>query len=119
MLFMKPGLLLAALLSFPVVSMASDGQKLVRGRSVYQAVCASCHAPANVMVSAPKAGDLADWGRRAPADRRGLDTLTDHAVEGFGAMPPKGGRSGLTRDEIRAAIEFMRSAPTTAQAAGG
>lgn len=60
MLSMKPGVLFAALLTLPVVSMASDDQKMGKGRSVYQAVCAACHAPANVMVSAPKAGDLVD-----------------------------------------------------------
>jgi cytochrome c5 len=116
---MKPGLLFAALLTLPVVSMASDDQQMLKGRSVYQAVCAACHAPANVMVSAPKAGDLVDWGRRAPADRKGLEMLTNHAVEGFGAMPPKGGRAELTRAEIRAAIEFMRSPPKAAPGAEG
>jgi cytochrome c5 len=99
--------------------MAADDQQMDKGRSVYQAVCAACHAPANVMVSAPKAGDLVDWGRRAPADRKGLETLTKHPIEGFGAMPPKGGHAELSRAEIRAAIEFMRSAPTAGQGAEG
>lgn len=99
--------------------MAGEDQQMVKGRSVYQAVCSACHAPANVMVSAPKAGDLVDWGRRAPADRKGLEKLTKHAIEGFGAMPPKGGHAELTRAEIRAAIEFMRSPTKAAQGAGG
>lgn len=90
---------------------AAQAQDAVKGRAVYQAVCIACHAPENVMVSAPKAGDVKEWARRAGTDAAGLRQLTDHAVEGFGAMPPKGGRADLTRAQIQDAIEFMRQAP--------
>jgi cytochrome c5 len=36
--------------------------------------------------------------------------LTRHAVDGYGAMPPKGGHAELTPAQIREAIEFMRAA---------
>jgi cytochrome c5 len=92
----------------PFLSWAAEGPKLEKGRAVYQDVCMACHAQANVMVSAPKAGDAAEWARRAARSPKGLEMLTTHAVEGFGAMPPKGGRSELTRAQIRDAIEYMR-----------
>lgn len=56
------------------------------------------------MVSSPKAGDTAEWGKRLA---KGLEAVTDNAVNGFGAMPPKGGAGELSRDKIRQAIEFM------------
>jgi cytochrome c5 len=83
------------------------------GRTVYQSVCIACHAPQNVMVSSPKAGNAADWSKRLAQAQNGIETLTDHAVEGFGAMPKKGGSAELSRDQIREAIKYMMAAPTT------
>lgn len=74
------------------------------GRAIYTSVCSACHAPENVMVSSPKAGDTTEWDRRL---RKGIETLVDNAVTGLGAMPPKGGRGDLSRETIRRAIEFM------------
>lgn len=76
------------------------------GKKVYGAVCSMCHA-ANV-AGAPKPGDKADWG---PRIAQGKDTLYKHAVEGFtgakGMMPPRGGGSTLTDDELKAAVDYM------------
>ena len=94
----------AALSLFSVAGKASAGDV---GRTVYQSVCIACHAPQNVMVSAPKAGDLAEWGKRLSRAQNGVETLTDHAVAGFGAMPAKGGHAELSREQIREAIKFM------------
>ncbi|MCX7217884.1 MAG: c-type cytochrome [Burkholderiales bacterium] len=77
------------------------------GRAVYVAVCSACHAPENVMVSAPKAGDTAEWRKRL---HKGIDAAADNAINGVGAMPPKGGHSALSRAEILSAIEFMQTA---------
>ena len=74
------------------------------GRAVYESSCRACHDPANVMVSSPKAGDLAEWSKRLD---KGIEKITDNAVNGFGAMPPKGGAAALTREQIRDAIEHM------------
>ena len=94
--FMVPLLLLA----LPALS-AGAGEK---GEAVYRTHCHACHAASNVMVSSPKAGDVAAWRERLA---QGLEKATDNAVAGFGAMPPKGGANELTREEIRAAIRFM------------
>lgn len=108
-------LILAAAIGLqPLFSTAADGQSLKTGRTVYESVCIACHAAQNVMVAAPKAGDAAAWSKRLTLATNGIETLTDHALEGFGAMPPKGGRDELTRDQIRSAIEFMM-APAAAR----
>jgi cytochrome c5 len=97
----------AAIALLPLVSNAADAQSLKTGRAVYESVCVACHAAQNVMVAAPKAGDAAAWRKRLALAANCIETLTDHALEGFGAMPPKGGHDELTRDQIRSAIEFM------------
>ena len=91
---------------------ASQGQPPASsiGRNVYENVCAACHAPHNVMVSSPKAGDIAEWTRRLA---KGLDQTTDNAVNEVGAMPPKGGASQLAREETREAILSWRSRTET------
>ena len=94
-------MIMVALLWLPSLSFSADG------KAVYQDVCMACHAAENVMVAAPKLADAAEWQRRLSRAARGIDTLTEHAVQGFGAMPPKGGRDSLTASEIRSAIAFM------------
>lgn len=52
---------------------------------VYQRSCASCHTVA--ATGAPLTGDVAAW---APRLEKGMDTLVDNVVNGFGGMPPFG-----------------------------
>jgi cytochrome c5 len=53
-------------------------------------------------------GDAAAW---APRIAQGIETLNNHALNGFqgaaGVMPPKGGRVDLSDGEIIAAVEYM------------
>lgn len=97
----------AALALMPLVSVAADAPAIKSGRAVYESVCIACHAVENVMVAAPKLGDKAEWERRLARAAKGAQTLTDHGMDGFGAMPPKGGSHELTRDEVRRAIDYM------------
>ena len=72
------------------------------GDQVYNSSCSACHG-AGVM-GAPKMGDAAAW---APRLAQGLDALVDHAINGFNAMPAKGGCMACSDDEIKAAIDYM------------
>ena len=76
------------------------------GKTVYGKTCALCHAAA--VAGAPKPGDKADW---SPRIAQGIDILHKHAIEGFtgakGMMPPRGGASTLSDDEVKAAVAFM------------
>ncbi|MCY7294938.1 c-type cytochrome [Alteromonas sp. a30] len=73
------------------------------GEAVYQAACVACHGTG--ALGAPKLADQADWQPRI--DERGFDTLLDHALNGFNAMPARGACGDCSDDEIQAAIEFM------------
>jgi len=72
------------------------------GDEVYNSSCAGCHG-AGVM-GAPKLGDATDWAKRSG---QGLEMLIDHAINGFNAMPPKGGCGSCSNDEIKGAVEHM------------
>lgn len=75
------------------------------GKSVYDKTCAACHATG--VANAPKFGDKAAW---APRVATGKDALVASVVKGKGAMPPKAGASGLTDDDIKAAVDYMLAA---------
>jgi len=68
---------------------------------LYQGACMACHAAG--VANAPKFGDAAAWSDRVA---KGLDTLVSSAVNGLGAMPPRGG-SSLDDDQIRAVVEYI------------
>jgi cytochrome c oxidase cbb3-type subunit 3 len=38
---------------------------------------------------------------------KGLDMLTQNAINGLNAMPARGGRSDLSDEQIRAIVEYM------------
>ena len=77
------------------------------GPQIYNAVCIACHAPPGIG-GAPALGDGDAWAARIA---QGMDTLIDHALNGYsgstGIMPRKGGSVDLSDEEIIGAIEYM------------
>lgn len=71
------------------------------GELIYERACASCHisgaAGAPLMVASEWVGRL----------EKGMDTLIANAINGIGAMPPRGGRMDLTDEQIEASVIFM------------
>lgn len=72
------------------------------GKEVFGAVCTACHSTG--AAGAPKVGDKAAW---EPRVAQGIDTLVKNAINGKGAMPPRGGNPSVTDEEIHATIEYM------------
>jgi len=89
----------ATIATIALFGMMSSAQADVR---TYRTACMACHASG--AAGAPKTGDKAAWKARIA---QGMDTLVKHAIDGKGAMPPKGGRSNLTDAQIKAAVEYM------------
>ena len=77
------------------------------GQQVYNNICIACHAPPGVG-GAPSLGDVNAW---APRIATGMETLINHALNGFtgstGVMPKKGERLDLSDEEIIRAVEYM------------
>jgi cytochrome c5 len=72
------------------------------GKEVVASACAACHTTG--AAGAPKIGDKTAWEGRFP---KGLDVLTQSAIKGLGAMPPRGGNPALSDAEIQAAVSQM------------
>jgi cytochrome c5 len=73
-----------------------------KGRQVVEARCAECHQSGKE--GAPRIGDRSAW---IPRLKHGMDFLVRSAINGHGAMPPRGGMADLTDSEIRGAIAYM------------
>lgn len=72
------------------------------GSEVYDAACMACHTTG--AAGAPVIGDADAW---APRIDKGLETLVSHAINGFNAMPAKGGCASCPDEEIQAAVEHI------------
>ena len=94
--------------SRPTVETAVEPEPVataMTGPQVYNTACLACHGAG--IAGAPIFGDAAAW---APRIAKGIETLNDHAVNGFtdvGYMPPKGGRIDLSDAEILDAVAYM------------
>lgn len=71
------------------------------GEEVYNGVCASCHSAG--LLGAPTTGDKGAWG---PRIGKGKDTLYNHAINGFNAMPARGGGE-LSDQEVKNAVDYL------------
>ena len=78
---------------------AGDGPR--DGEAVYNAVCHTCHATG--LLGSPMLGDAGAWGARIA---KGKDTLYTHAINGFNAMPAKGG-ADIVDEEVQNAVDYM------------
>jgi len=68
----------------------------------YEASCSLCHKTDSM--GAPAVGDHEAW---AAVVKQGMDTVYDHAIKGFGGMPPKGGNMDLTDEQVKDIVNFM------------
>ena len=91
------------------VEQAAPHAALRTGTQAFNENCNVCHG--NGIGGAPMLNDAANW---EPRVAQGLDTLYQHALEGYtsatgGYMPPKGGRLDFADEEVTAAVDYMLS----------
>lgn len=70
--------------------------------AVYDRSCRSCHTIA--ATAAPLTGDTAAWAERLD---KGMNTLVDNVINGFGGMPPFGMCMDCDPAQFEALIHFM------------
>ena len=75
-----------------------------KGDQIFNKICIQCHAADSSVPNAPKIENNGDW---APRIGQGFDTLFQHALNGFNAMPAKGGAADLTDQELKRVITYM------------
>ena len=88
-----------------VMASAETAVEQVAGQGVYDAACSVCHAAG--VAGAPKWGDAEAW---QPRIAQGMETLYQHSINGFNAMPAKGGNTALSDDDVKAAVDYMVNA---------
>lgn len=76
------------------------------GEATYKSSCAMCHD--NGIAGAPKPTDTSAWKDRIT---QGKAVLYGHAINGYegssGVMPAKGGNTGLSDTDVKAAVDYM------------
>lgn len=82
-----------------------QGAVALTGEQVYNRLCMTCHDSG--LNDAPIKGDAEQW---APRIAQGADVLFKHSLEGFNAMPAKGGDASLSDEEVKNAVVFMVNA---------
>lgn len=88
------------------VAAAAPVSTTLSGAQVYNQACNVCHGSG--IGGAPMLTDSSNWESRIA---QGVAVLRDHAINGFGGstgfMPPKGGNSSLSDEDIFAAVDYM------------
>jgi cytochrome c5 len=93
----------AAVIPPPAAGKTADAG--AAGKGVFDKACVACHGTG--VAGAPKFGDKAAW---APRIAQGVNLLHTHALQGKGAMPPKGGNPALSDADVNAAVDYMVAA---------
>jgi len=81
---------------------------LSKGRSVWMGTCRNCHLLG--VAGAPAVTDYQAWSPRIAKDKTALYQSALKGVpdnQGEIRMPPKGGNSRLSDDQVRQAVDYM------------
>jgi len=73
-----------------------------KAQKLYEVKCKACHG--NPAIGAPVLGDKEAWADRI---KKGKDTLYKNAINGFNAMPPKGGNMDLPDATVKDIVDYM------------
>ena len=74
------------------------------GQIVWEQNCKVCHSVG--LAGSPKFGDKKAWAKRL---ERGMPSIYQHALEGWGDMPAKGGNPDLSEQQVLQAVDYMVS----------
>lgn len=72
------------------------------GAMIYQQACQMCHQEG--VAGSPMTGDKTAWAARIA---QGRDKMVASAIAGIGVMPPKGGQSQLSDEEVAEAVDYL------------
>ena len=72
------------------------------GKAAYDTACFACHGTG--AAGAPVLGNKDAWTARIS---QGNDVLYSHAIDGFNAMPAKGGAASLSDDDVKVVVDYM------------
>jgi cytochrome c5 len=96
-----------------------DNDRLAAGRTVWMGTCRACHLLG--VAGAPAVTDATAWAKRRG---RGRDALYQSALNGIRGddgkyrMPPRGGNTRLSDDQVRLAVDYKLAAIEHLQSQG-
>lgn len=94
--------ILGAMLMGGLAMTAQASEEEIDGAGVYNSICVACHMVG--AAGAPIVGKDDVWQEIVA---KGTDEVYRNAIEGVGAMPPKGGKLSLSDEEVMAAVDHM------------
>jgi cytochrome c5 len=75
------------------------------GEQIVQHFCSNCHAVKPLIpLGAPRIGSVSDWGNRI---KQGHSILLQHTMDGYGAMPARGGCFECSDEQLMLSIMAM------------
>jgi len=83
--------------SVALVEVAPEG-----GEKIYQLACLMCHGAG--VAGSPMTGDAAAWSARIA---QGREKMVSNSINGIGVMPPKGGQTQLSDEEVASAVDYL------------
>ena len=81
--------------------------KIALGEKIFTANCKSCHETGKPKNDAPQVSEADEWRQRLAAGKEALYKNSIEGVTGYYVMPPKGGASALSDDEVKAAVDYI------------
>jgi cytochrome c len=81
---------------------SNAGASVSEAEILYEKSCLVCHKTDNM--GAPPVGDKNAWVK---VMEQGIDRVNHNAINGIGAMPPKGGAMNLSDDQVKDIVNFM------------
>jgi cytochrome c5 len=84
-------------------SVAAAGGGAKSGEEIYNSNCMACHSTG--AAGAPKFDDKAEWSSRLAA--RSVETIYEHAINGYNGMPAKGLCMSCSEDEIKSTVDYI------------
>lgn len=81
------------------------------GEKIYQQFCANCHAQKPfIPLGAPTIGDERAWTKRLS---KGQEVLLKNTLDGYGAMPARGGCFECSDEQINMSIKYITDSSMT------
>lgn len=100
----------SVLLLFMTMIVSQDTIAQTQGERIYQQSCAGCHETGTA--NAPRRSDTEFWKKRLK-EVNNQTVLVNHVIKGMGAMPPFGGCTTCSEDQMRDAVVYMLDAVQT------
>lgn len=75
------------------------------GQKIYQRNCVGCHG----ITGKGTGPTFPDFTKKDGVLAKSDNVLLNNVIHGIGAMPPKGGNSSLSNDDVKAALAYIKS----------